>query len=51
MMGEGMGGKIIEGTITLVMAFLVISNADKFSTAAQAVGSVYTEAVKALQGR
>jgi hypothetical protein len=50
-MGEGMGGKIIEGTITLVLAYLVIANADKFSTAAQAVGTVYTDAVKALQGR
>jgi hypothetical protein len=50
-MGEGMGGKIVEGTITLILAFLVISNADKFSTAAAAVGKVYTEAVVALQGR
>ena len=46
-----MGGQIIEGTITLVLAYLVIANADKFSTAAQAVGTVYTDAVKALQGR
>jgi hypothetical protein len=45
------GERIIEGTITLIMAYLVIANADKFSTAAGAVGNVYTEAVKALQGR
>jgi len=46
-----MGGRIVEGTITLILAYLVIANADKFSTAATAVGSVYTDAVKALQGR
>jgi hypothetical protein len=46
-----MGGRVIEGTITLILAYLVIANADKFSTAASAVGSVYTDAVKALQGR
>jgi len=46
-----MGGRIIEGTITLILAYLVIANADKFSTAASAVGSVYTDAVRALQGR
>ncbi len=46
-----MGGKIIEGTITLVMAYLIIANADKFGAATKAVGSVYTDAVKALQGR
>ena len=50
-MGEGMGGKIIEGTITLILAYLVIANADKFSMAASAVGTIYTDAVKALQGR
>lgn len=46
-----MGGRIVEGTITLILVYLVVANADKFSTAAGAVGSVYTEAVKALQGR
>ena len=46
-----MGGKIIEGTIALVLAYLVIANADKFSIAATTVGKVYTDAVTALQGR
>jgi hypothetical protein len=46
-----MGGKIIEGTITLILAYLIIANADKFSTSVTAVGKVYTEAVSALQGR
>lgn len=49
--GGGVTGKIIEGTITLVLAYLIIANADKFSTAATAVGNVYTQAVTALQGR
>lgn len=46
-----MWAQIIEGTITLVLAYLVIANADKFSTAATAVGAVYVNAVTALQGR
>jgi len=46
-----MGGKIIEWTITLILADLIIANADHFSTAVKASGSVYTDAVKALQGR
>ena len=46
-----MGGRIIEGTITLILAYLVIANADKFSIAATTVGTIYTDAVKALQGR
>jgi hypothetical protein len=46
-----MFGKIIEGTITLIMAYLIIANADNFSTAAKSAGSIYVDAVKALQGR
>jgi hypothetical protein len=46
-----MGGKVVEGTITLILAFLIITNADAFGTAVGAVGTVYTDAVKALQGR
>jgi hypothetical protein len=44
-------GKIVEGTITLILAYLVIANADNFGTAVKAAGGVYTDAVKALQGR
>lgn len=46
-----MMGRVIEGTITLVLAYLVLSNAKAFSEAAGAVGGVYTGAVKTLQGR
>jgi hypothetical protein len=42
---------IIEATVTLVMAYLIIANADKFSVAATAAGNVYSQAVKTLQGR
>jgi len=45
------GGKIIEGTITLILAYLIIANADNFGTATKAAGGVYVDAVKALQGR
>lgn len=46
-----MMGKIIEGTVVLVMAYLVFANATGFATAAKAAGSVYVNAVAALQGR
>jgi hypothetical protein len=44
-------GKVVEGTIVLVMAYLVFVNASGFATAAKAAGSVYVNAVQALQGR
>ncbi len=44
-------GQIIEGTIFLIALFLVLTNADSFGTAAQAIGSVYTNSVKPLQAR
>lgn len=44
-----MGGKIIEGTITLILAFLIITNAENFGTAIRAAGEVYVNAVRALQ--
>lgn len=44
-------GQVIEATVTLIMAFLILSNADGFASAARASGEVYVNAVKALQGR
>jgi hypothetical protein len=44
-------GKIIEVTAVLIGMYLVLKNADSFNTAASATGSVYTGAVKTLQGR
>lgn len=46
-----MVGRILEGTATLVLVYLVLTNASGFSSAASAAGSVYTNAVKTLQGR
>ena len=46
-----MGGRIIEGTITLILGYLILSNAAGFSTAVRAAGSVYKDSVMALQGR
>jgi hypothetical protein len=43
--------RILEITFVLVLAFLVIANADNFSKAIRAVGSVYIGAVRTLQGR
>jgi hypothetical protein len=45
-----MGTQIIEGTVLLIMSFLIITNAKQFSTAITAVGDVYVKAVVALQG-
>lgn len=46
-----MAGQIIELTFLLIMAFLILSNADSFGTGARAVADVYTSAVRTLQGR
>jgi anionic cell wall polymer biosynthesis LytR-Cps2A-Psr (LCP) family protein len=46
-----MFGQVVEATVTLVLLYLVVANADGFSKAAQAVGGVYVNAVTALQGR
>jgi hypothetical protein len=45
-----MFGQIIEVTFTLVMAFLILSNADHFGTALKAVSDAYNSAVQTLQG-
>lgn len=42
---------VIQWTGWLILAFLVLANADGFSKATNAIGSVYVNAVKALQGR
>lgn len=44
-------GRVIEGTITLIVVYLVLSKASEFSTASRAIGGTYVDAVKALQGR
>lgn len=46
-----MVSKIIEVTAVLVGLYLVLNNASSFGTVASATGSVYTGAVKTLQGR
>lgn len=46
-----MGAAVIEGTITLIILYLIVANADGFSKAVQAGGGVYVNAVQALQGR
>lgn len=42
---------IIEVTATLIMAYLILSNAAGFAQAVSAAGQAYTGAVTALQGR
>lgn len=46
-----MVGRIIEVTFTMIMTYLILKDAGAFSTAAKAVGDVYTGAVSTLQGR
>lgn len=43
--------KVIEGTITLVLAYLIIANASNFSKVVSAITAGYIGSVKALQGR
>lgn len=43
-----MVGRIVEGTLLVVIIGLVLANAAQFSTAIRAVGGVYTDSVKAL---
>jgi hypothetical protein len=46
-----MFGDILQITFVLVMAYLIIANADNFGKAIGAGGAVYVNAVKVLQGR
>lgn len=42
---------VIEGTILLIILYLVLANGKSFSSILQTGGSVYTSSIKALQGR
>lgn len=42
---------IIEATVTLVLAYLIIANAANFSIAVGALASGYSQVVRTLQGR
>jgi hypothetical protein len=44
-------GDILQITLVLVMAYLIIANAPNFAKAVGAAGDVYVNAVKVLQGR
>lgn len=46
-----MVSQIIEGTVTAVLAFLVLNNWYGFTQAVSAIGGLYTSGVKTLQGR
>lgn len=46
-----MFGDILQITLVLVMAYLIIANAGNFATAVGAAGDTYVKAVTALQGR
>lgn len=43
--------QVIEGTIVLIVLYLILSNAFGFASVVRAVGGVYTESVRTLQGR
>ncbi len=45
-----MVGTILEGTILIIVLGLILAHSQQFSTAIQAVGSVYQGAVKTLSG-
>ena len=46
-----MVSRVLEITFVLVLAYLVIANANNFAIAIQSIGAVYAGAVKTLQGR
>jgi hypothetical protein len=43
--------QVIEGTILLIIIYLVLSNGQSFSAVTRSIGGVYVGSVKALQGR
>jgi hypothetical protein len=47
----GWFSEIVQASFVLIMAYLIIANADKFSTAVNSAGGIYIQAIKALQGR
>lgn len=47
----GIMNRVLEVTVVLVMAYLIIANAKNFSIAVQSIGGAYAGAVKVLQGR
>lgn len=42
---------IAEATVTLILVYLVLSNAQSFSSVMGSIGELYIGSVKALQGR
>ncbi len=44
-------GQIIEGTVFLIMLYLIVVNWQGFSNVLRATGAVYTSSVRTLQGR
>lgn len=46
-----MAERIIEGTVLLVLVYLVVANANGFSTAIHAASGAYSQAVYTLQAR
>lgn len=43
--------RVIDGSFTAIMVFLVVSNADGFGKVVYSLASAYKDAVVALQGR
>ncbi len=43
--------KFVEGSLTLVLVYLLVANARGFSTIVGAAGTQYTSVIKTLQGR
>lgn len=46
-----MVGRVIEGTIVLIVLYLILSNSKGFSDIVKSSGAVYGNSVKVLQGR
>jgi len=42
---------LLELTFTLILVYLIVTNASGFANSVRSLGSVYTSSIKALQGR
>lgn len=43
--------RVLEGTAMLILVYLVLKNADGFSSVARSIGDTYVASIKGLQGR
>ena len=48
---KDLAGRIIEATLTAILTYLIIANGKTFAAVVSSIGTVYVDAVHALQGK